>query len=145
MDDRIYKRNITGQLLLLRTIPILVFIVIIFLLAKGIYDYALLVTILLTPTFFLSPTQVILDNGNIEIKKYLLLGFVVKTYSINADNLISIKRHVEEIDHTADDFLLTMTSTTLVFTYKNNAGHEQSIKTKLNAKEYLMLLPQIQD
>ncbi len=145
MEDNIYKRNITGQLLFLRTVPIFVFAIILAFLVNGIYDYALLFLILLAPAFFLSPTQVILDNGNIEIKKYLFLGFVVKTYSINADNLISIKRHVEEIENADHDLTLTLTSTVIIFAYKDSKGHEQSIKAKLTVKEYMMLLPKIQD
>lgn len=145
MDDKIYKRNISRQLLFLRTIPILVFITIITLLTRGIYDYALLFSILLAPAFFLSPTQITFDNGNIEIKKYLFLGFVTRTYFITADNLVSIKRHEEEIENADHDMTLTLTSTVIIFTFKDNKGREQSIKTKLSVKEYFMLQPKIQD
>lgn len=145
MDETIYKRNITWQLFFLRTIPLLVFILIIILLVKDIYDYAIFLAVLLAPTFFLMPTQVILDKDNIEIKKYSLLSFINKTHSINTNNLVSIKRHVEEIDDLDEEVFFTLTSTIILFTYKNDKGEEQSVRTKLNVKEYMTLLPKIED
>jgi hypothetical protein len=140
MNDVIYKRNITAQLLLLRVIPVLVIVFLIILIIRGVYDYALFISILLSPAFFLSPTQLILNSGNIEIKKYFLLTLITKTFYLKKECLVSIKRHDEEIEEIDEEIFMTITSTVIIFTFKDDKGKEQSVKVKLNVKEYMMLL-----
>ena len=145
MNNKIYKRNIKLQLLFLRTLPVFVFLFLIILIIKGFFDYSLLLAIILVPAFLLSPTQLILDNDNIEIKKYYLLGYLTQIYFINADNLISIKRQIYDIENLDNDFASSIKSEEMIFTFKNSDGQIKSINAKLNYEEYMMIKNKVQE
>ena len=136
----LYKRIIGGQLLVLRLISVATIISIFYLLTKGMYDYAVLLTILLTPFLLTSFTEITFYYEGLNIVRHSLLGIIKNNYDINKDNFISmtIDQEIIELHETEPSFNLK--SDVIKFTYLDKFKGEQTLKIKLKNNEYQLVL-----
>ncbi len=146
-----YKRNISSQLLALRSIFIVSIILIIYLAEQSRLYYTVFIAILLLPTFIIPLTSVTIDNEGVHLVKHSLFGLVVKRIDLNPKNILSMTNHGDllELDDSSiynvarllDFILLLSPAKTLVTNitelhYTDMNFKTQSVKIKLTTKEY---------
>lgn len=144
--ELIYQRNIRPYVIVLTIMSFSLMLSVMYLLSKGIWDYAVFVSLLFVPTPFLTFTSINVHYKEVEFIKYSVFGLIKKRFHLSTKNILSIGTFQEGFNPVVSDPEdatgmegYSMKNSTTEFKYIDEQGQEHILLVKLTEKEYNLI------